>query len=132
MVTNSGAALAAVTKTDKPKLRSIDWGGEGIDVTTLTLPTMMAMTGGFGLVVGAFFAGGGNLSGQVKRITIMPQGFVRVIVELNANAYQGETGVFGAFVFFGNGMYCEIDTLVHEPVTEANSGPWQQSVSVHR
>ncbi len=114
-----------------PAKRPIDWQGE-IDVTTLTLPHMMAHTGGFGLVVGAGFAGGGNLSGIVKRITIMPQGFVRVIIELAADPYRGDTGKFGAFIFFGNGMYSEIDTLVHEDVTVEKSGPWQQSVTVHR
>lgn len=115
----------------KPALKALNWQGE-IDVTTLTLPQMMAHTGGFGLVVGQFFAGGGSLSGQVRRITIMPQGFVRVIIELAADVYRGGTDRFGAFIFFGNGMYSEVDGFVHEAITEANSGPWQESVSVHR
>jgi len=114
-----------------PALKPLDWTGE-IDVTTLTLPMMMAHTGGFGLVVGQHFAGGGSLSGLVRRITIMPQGFVRVIIELNADPYSGSTERYGAFIFFGNGMYSEVDNLVHEPVTRENSGPWQQSVAVHR
>mgnify|MGYP001590466688 CR=1 FL=1 len=125
--TDGALALAS----DRPKLRPIDWRGE-IDVTTLTLPQMMAHTGGFGLVVGAYFAGGGSISGQVKRITIMPQGFVRVIVELGADPSRGSTSRYGAFIFFGNGMYSEIDSFVHEAVTEENSGPWQESVAVHR
>ncbi len=124
-------SAAVVPLNEGPKLKPINWAGE-IDVTTLTLPNMMAHTGGFGLVVGAHFAGGGSLSGVVKRISIMPQGFVRVIIELGADPYQGRTLRYGAFIFFGNGMYSEIDTLVHEPVTEENSGPWQKSVEVHR
>lgn len=129
---DSSAALALASDAERDPLRKpIDWHGE-IDVTTLTLPQMMAHTGGFGLVVGMHFAGGGNLSGLVRRITIMPQGFVRVIIELAADAYSGDTGRFGAFVFFGNGMYSEIDTLVHEDITEENSGPWQESVQVAR
>lgn len=115
----------------KPALKPLDWSGE-IDVTTLTLPQMMAHTGGFGLVVGQSFAGGGSLSGIVRRMTIMPQGFVRVIIELGADMYSGTTERYGAFVFFGNGMYSEIDNLVHEPITRENSGPWQESVAVHR
>ncbi len=111
----------------RPERRPIDWRGE-IDVTTLTLPNMMAHTGGFGLVVGMHFAGGGNLSGIVRRITIMPQGFVRVVIELEADPYRGGTGRYGAFIFFGNGMYSEIDTYVHEAITAENSGPWQPSV----
>ncbi len=115
----------------KPALKPLDWSGE-IDVTTLSLPHMMAFTGGFGLVVGQSFAGGGSLSGLVRRMTIMPQGFVRVIIELAADAYSGTTGRFGAFIFFGNGMYSEVDGFVHEAITEANSGPWQESVAMHR
>ena len=113
-----------------PPLKPLDWRGE-IDVTTLTLPHMMAMTGGFGLVVGQSFAGGGSLSGLIRRMTIMPQGFVRIIIELGAEQFA-RTQKYGAFVFFGNGMYSEVDGFVHEPVTEENSGPWQESVAVHR
>lgn len=131
MKTNDAAALSLAPVDEKPKLKPLDWRGE-IDVTTLTLPQMMAHTGGFGLVVGAYFAGGGSISGQVRRITIMPQGFVRVIVEKQATAYGGSSGGFGAFVFFGNGMYSEVDNFVHEAITEENSGPWQESVAVHR
>lgn len=129
MVKNDGAL--ALAGDAKPKLKPLDWTGE-IDVTTLTLPQMMAHTGGFGLVVGAYFAGGGSISGQVKRITIMPQGYVRVIVEKSADAYRGKTEQYGAFVFFGNGMYSEVDSFVHEAITEENSGPWQESVATHR
>lgn len=129
MAKNDGA-LALATATAK-SLKPLDWRGE-IDVTTLTLPQMMAHTGGFGLVVGAYFAGGGSISGQVKRITIMPQGFVRVIVQKGADAYSGSTERYGAFIFFGNGMYSEVDNLVHEEITEENSGPWQESVATHR
>jgi hypothetical protein len=131
MKTNDAAARALAPVDEKPPLKPLDWKGE-IDVTTLTLPQMMAHTGGFGLVVGAHFAGGGSLSGVVQRITIMPQGFVRVIIELGADPYGGRTKRYGGFVFFGNGMYSEIDNLVHEAITEENSGPWQQSVAVHR
>ena len=128
-VKNGARPVATLPEpTPKPAKRPIDWRGE-IDVTTLTLPQMMAHTGGFGLVVGMNFAGGGNLSGIVRRITIMPQGFVRVIIELGADPYRGGTQRFGAFVFFGNGMYSEIDTVVHEAVTEENSGPWQPSLA---
>lgn len=131
-VANGARAIQSMPESPKKRpLRPIDWKGE-IDVTTLTLPQMMAHTGGFGLVVGQHFAGGGSLSGLVRRITIMPQGFVRVIIELGADAYRGETQRFGAFVFFGNGMYSEIDGFVHEAITEENSGPWQESVAVHR
>jgi hypothetical protein len=124
-VKNGARAVQSFPEQVKPpEKRPIDWRGE-IDVTTLTLPQMMAHTGGFGLVVGMSFAGGGNLSGIVRRITIMPQGFVRVIIELGADPYRGGTQRYGAFIFFGNGMYSEIDTCVHEAVTEENSGPWQ-------
>lgn len=100
-------------------------------MTALTLPHMMAMTGGHGIVVGQHFAGGGNLSGIVKRITVMPNGSIRVVIELAAQHAAETTGKFGAFVFFGNGMYAEVDTLVHEDVTVENSGPWQQPVLQH-
>lgn len=113
------------------KRRPLDWSKE-IDITTLTLPHMMAMTGGHGIVIGQHFAGGGHLSGLVRRITIMPSGAIRVIIEKQATEYATTSGDFGAFVFFGNGMYAEVDSLVHEDVTEENSGPWQKPLSVGR
>lgn len=125
-----GAALA-LAPTDEPKKKPIRWDGE-VDITTLTLPHMMAMNGGHGIVLGQHFAGGGNFSGIVKRMTKMPDGVIRIILELSASEYGGSTGEFGAFLFFGNGMYAEVDKLLHEPITEENSGPWQQPVGVHR
>lgn len=113
------------------KRKPLDWAKE-LDITTLTLPHMMAMTGGHGIVIGQHFAGGGNLSGLVRRITVMPNGSIRVIIEQQATEYQNASGKFGAFVFFGNGMYAEIDNLVHEDVTEENSGPWQKPLTVAR
>lgn len=110
----------------KPKLRPIDWAG-AVDITTLTLPHMMAMTGGHGLVVGGEFKGGGHFSGVIRKMTIMPNGVIRVIVELGAQ-YQTRTGSFGAFAFFGNGMYAEIDDSNIEPISEENTGPWQKPI----
>lgn len=117
--------------TSEDKRKPLDWAKE-LDVTTLTLPHMMAMTGGHGIVVGQHFAGGGNLSGIVRRITVMPNGAIRVIIEQQATEYQNTSGKFGAFIFFGNGMYAEIDNLVHEDVSEENSGPWQKPLTVAR
>lgn len=120
----------AITNPDV-KRKPLDWSKE-FDITTLTLPHMMAMTGGHGIVVGQHFAGGGNLSGIVKRLTVMPNGAIRVIVEQQANDYSVTSGKFGAFIFFGNGMYAEVDSLVHEDVTVENSGPWQAALTVAR
>lgn len=116
---------------DAPKRRPLKWDGE-LDITTLTLPHMMAMTGGHGIVIGQDFAGGGNFSGIVKRMTKMPDGVIRIILELGASGHSGKTGRFGAFLFFGNGMYAEMDDLLHEPITEENSGPWQKPIGTHR
>lgn len=123
----NGQLTHAPTRGAEPKRKPLDWDGE-LDVTCLTLPHMMAMTGGHGIIVGGHFAGGGNLNGLVRRITVMPNGSIRVIVEKGANNYAEKSGNYGAFIFFGNGMYAEIDSEVHENVTEQNSGPWQTPV----
>ena len=129
MSKKDSAALSLVdapTSTKKP----LDLTG-AVNVTTLTVPQMMAMTGGHGLVVGGEFAGGGNFSGVVRRMALMPSGVVIVIVELGA-AFRSTTGNFGAFSFFGNGMYSEIDNDAIEPITEENCGPWQRPIGEHR
>lgn|SRR5678815_2438241 len=115
----------------KSPLKPVNWAGE-VELTTLTLPHMMAMTGGHGIVLGQYFAGGGNFSGIVKKMTRLPTGDIRIILELSASEYGGTTGEYGAFLFFGNGMYAEVDKFTHEPITEENSGPWGLPISVHR
>ena len=128
-IDSGSAALALVG--DEPKLKPIDWSG-AVDISTLTLPHMMAMNGGHGIVLGQSFAGGGNFSGLVKRMAKMADGVILIIIELGATDYGGATGEYGAFLFFGNGMYAEIDTRVYEPITEENSGPWQKPIGAHR
>jgi len=133
MAKHDSAALAIAPEPalKERKKKPIQWDGE-VDLVTLILPNMMAMTGSFGTGIGQDFNGGGSLSGLVRRITLMPSGVIRVIIEKAASNRSGSTGDFGAFVFFGNGMYAEIDRFEHEPITEENSGPWQQSMAVHR
>lgn len=117
--------LEAVTLKKKP----LDLTG-AINVTTLTVPVVMAMSGGHGIVVGGEFKGGGHFGGVVRRMALLQNGALIVIVELGAS-YQTKTGSYGAFIFFGSGMYSEVDNDGIEPITEENCGPWQDPIGAH-
>ncbi len=122
--------VAALKLADTgPKRKPLDLNG-AVNVSTLTVPHMMAMTGGHGVVVGAEFKGGGHFSGVVRRMAMLPSGALVVIVELGAQ-YHATTGEFGAFVFFSGGMYSEIDNDCIEPITEENCGPWQKPIGAY-
>ncbi len=122
---------AALKLAEKPivKRKPLDLTG-AINVTTLTVPSVMAMTGGHGVVVGAEFKGGGHFSGVVRRMCLLQTGAMLVIVELGA-AYHSTTGDYGAFLFFGSGMYSEVDNDYIEPITEENCGPWQKPIGMY-
>jgi len=128
-LSTDGSPSVPTLEVVKSKLKPLDLTG-AINVSTLTVPQMMAMTGGHGIVLGGEFKGGGHFSGVVRRMALLPSGVVVVIVELGAQ-YQNKTGSFGAFVFYGSGMYSEVDNDFIEPITEENCGPWQKPIGAY-
>lgn len=77
------------------------------DLYGLRLPTPNYWLGGQGLQIGAAYSAGGEISGTVKRIQIMPAGYTLVTIA-QTQGPANQVGNDAYVVILGNGTLAEV------------------------